>query len=67
MRGWMEFGRGGERSLGKRTCRVCSGLPVLRCVIYGAVVIYARGEEVWSAFLGAGGLDGQHSFGGGVG
>ena len=26
----------------------------------GAVVVYARWEEVWGAFLGVGGVDGQH-------
>lgn len=37
-------------------------LPIPLCVVYGAVMVYSCGEEVWCAFLGGGagcwGLDG---------
>lgn len=39
---------------------VCRRSPVSLHVVDGPVVVYACGEEVWCAFLGFGGLDGEH-------
>jgi hypothetical protein len=39
---------------------VCFRFPVSLRVVDGAVVVYARGEEIWGAFLRFGGLDGEH-------
>jgi hypothetical protein len=52
---------------GGRSCTfiVYLGLPEALCVVDGAVVVYACREEVWCAFLGRGGLDGEHGGGGG--
>lgn len=36
------------------------GFPVAAGNVYGSVVLEAGGEEVWGAFLGVGGSDGEH-------
>lgn len=41
-------------------------MPVARCVVDGAVVVDACGEEVGGGLLGMGGVEGEHCGGGGL-